>query len=120
MCLVRPRNPDSSGCHTSKRSLRRATRPGTPKPELEADAETAYAVRLTFTMQGHDQIEIFSMRASETEWTLITVDTNNPYVDGRAPLVPNTPELRQYRARYRDNDQPVGDWSDTVSATAQA
>ncbi|MEX2242570.1 MAG: hypothetical protein WD716_01860 [Fimbriimonadaceae bacterium] len=60
------------------------------------------------------------VRASETEWTLITVDTNNPYVDGRPPLVPNTPELRQYRARYRDNDLPVGDWSDTVSATAQA
>jgi len=36
------------------------------------------------------------------------------------PLVPNTPELRQYRARYRDDDLPVGDWSDTVSATAQA
>jgi len=77
-------------------------------------------VRLTFAMRGHDQIEIFSMRGSETELTLITVDTNNPYVDGRAPLVPNTPELRQYRARYRDNDLPVGDWSDVVATTAQA
>ncbi|MEX2586972.1 MAG: hypothetical protein WD602_03130 [Actinomycetota bacterium] len=94
--------------------------PGTPKPELDADAETGYAVRVTFAMLGHDQIEIWSKRGNETEWTLITVDTNNPYVDGRAPLVPGAPELRQYRARYRDNDLPVGDWSDVVSATAQA
>ena len=25
-------------------------------------------------------------------------------MDGRAPLVPNTPEVRQYRARFKDND----------------
>lgn len=77
-------------------------------------------MQLTFATSGHDQIEIYSKRASETEWTLLTVDTNNPYTDGRAPLVPNTPEVRQYRARYRDDDLPVGDWSDTVTITAQA
>lgn len=60
------------------------------------------------------------MRATETTWSLITVDTNSPYVDGDAPLVSGQPEVRQYRARYRDNDLPVGDWSDVVSATAQA
>lgn len=94
--------------------------PGIPKPELVGVAETAFAVRLTFAMLGHDQIEIYRKRGSETEWTLITVDTNSPYVDGSPPLVPNTPEVRQYRARYKDNDLPVGDWSDVVSVTAQA
>lgn len=77
-------------------------------------------MQLTFATSGHDQIEIYSKRASESDWTLLTVDTNNPYTDGRAPLVPNTPEVRQYRARYRDDDLPVGDWSDTVTITAQA
>ncbi len=93
---------------------------GTPKPELTAKAETSYVVRLTFAMRGHDKIEIYSKRGSEVDWTLITVDTNTPYLDGRLPLVPNTPEVREYRARYVDNDVPIGDWSDVVSATAQA
>lgn len=35
-------------------------------------------------------------------------------------LVPNTPEVRQYRARFKDNDLPVGDWSDVISVTVQA
>lgn len=81
--------------------------PGTPKPVLSGTAQTDYAVRLTFAMAGHDQIEIYSKRGNETVWTLLTVDTINPYTDGRAPLVANTPEVRQYRARYRDDDQPV-------------
>jgi len=93
---------------------------GVPKPELVGVPETVFAVRLTFAMRGHSQLEIYSKRGTETEWTLITVDTSSPYVDGRAPLVPNTPEVRQYRARFKDNDLPVGDWSDVVSVTAQA
>jgi hypothetical protein len=94
--------------------------PGIPKPALVGAAETAFAVRLTFAMLGHDQIEIYRKRGAELDFTLITVDTNNPYVDGAAPLVPNTPEVRQYRARFKDNDLPVGDWSDVISVTAQA
>lgn len=93
--------------------------PGTPKPVLRGTAETEFAVRLRFAMLGHDQLEIYSRRGSETEWTLITVDTNNPYVDGRAPLVAGQPETRDYRARYRDDDLPVGEWSDVISVTAQ-
>lgn len=94
--------------------------PGVPKPSLAGAAETAFAVRLTFAMLGHDQIEIYSLRTGDADWVLITVDTNSPYVDGRPPVVPNTPEVRQYRARFKDNDLPVGDWSDVVSVTAQA
>lgn len=94
--------------------------PGTQKPVLQGVSETAFAVRLTFAMQGHDQIEIYSKRGTETEWTLITTDTSSPYVDGRDPLVAGQPEVRQYRARFKDNDLPVGDWSDVISVTAQA
>ncbi len=94
--------------------------PGTPKPVLQGVSETAFAVRLTFAMQGHDQIEIYSMRGTETTWSLITTDTSSPYVDGRDPLVAGQPEVRQYRARFKDSDNPVGDWSDVISVTAQA
>jgi hypothetical protein len=29
------------------------------------------------------------------------------------------PEVRDYRTRRRDNDQPFGDWSDLVEVTAR-
>jgi hypothetical protein len=29
------------------------------------------------------------------------------------------PELCHYKARYRDDDSPVDDWSDTVEVTAR-
>lgn len=36
----------------------------------------------------------------------------------RRPLVvPNPPELRQLRSHFRNDEQPVEDWSDTVSVT---
>lgn len=89
------------------------------QPTLTANAETDYRVRIGFQMLGHDQIEIYSKRGSEPDFSLLAVDSNNPYVDGRAGLAPPAPEVRQYRARYRDNDVPVGDWSDVVNATAQ-
>ena len=92
---------------------------GTPKPMLKATVETSFTVRLTFTMRGHDQLEIQSQRAAETVWTVIGFDTNSPYVDARAPLVAGQPETRRYRARYIDDDQPVGLWSDIVEVTAQ-
>jgi hypothetical protein len=34
--------------------------------------------------------------------------------------VAGQPENRRYRARYRDDDQPVGEWSDIVEVTAAA
>ncbi|MCG3138140.1 MAG: hypothetical protein HJJLKODD_02000 [Phycisphaerae bacterium] len=81
---------------------------------LKAAEETGFAVKLTFAMRGHDQIEIHSQRSAETTWASLAFDTNSPYLDARAPLVANQPEVLRYRARYRDDDQPVGDWSDIV------
>jgi len=40
--------------------------------------------------------------------TLLAYDTNSAYLDARAPLVAAQPQVRQYRARYRDDDHPVG------------
>jgi len=40
-------------------------------------------------------------------------------LDARAPLDPAQPEIRQYRARWRDDDQPFGDRSDIVQVTAR-
>ena len=92
--------------------------PPSTQPTLKAVAETDFQVRLTFAMLGHDQIEIQSQRGVELDFSLLAYDTNSPYLDARAPLVSGQPEVRQYRARWRDDDQPFGDWSDIVQVTA--
>ncbi len=92
----------------------------TPEFEFVSHAETAFAVRMTFAMRGHQQIEIYSKRGTEADFTLLRVDTNKPYLDGHPPQVAGTPETRRYRARYKADHLPVGDWSDTISVTAQA
>lgn len=97
-----------------------ATDPVATQPTLKAVAETSFAVKLTFAMYDHDQIEIQSQVATESTWTSIAFDTNSPYLDSRAPQTPDTPEQRRYQARYRDDDAPFGTWSDTVTVTAQA
>ncbi len=93
--------------------------PPPTQPTLQAAAETDFAVRLTFAMLGHDQLEIQSRRGAEPDFSLLAYDTNSPYLDARAPAAPGQPEVRQYRARWRDDDQPFGDWSDIVQVTAR-
>lgn len=97
-----------------------AAGPAVTQPTLAAVAETGFAVRLKFAMYDHDQIEIQSQVATESTWTSIAFDTNSPYLDSRAPQVPDTPEQRRYQARYHDDDAPFGTWSDVVTVTAQA
>jgi hypothetical protein len=35
------------------------------------------------------------------------------------PLAAGQSEVRQYKARFRDDDLPVGDWSDIVQVPAR-
>lgn len=94
--------------------------PGLESPDLEGEALTGFQVRLTWAMLGHDSVEIQSKRGSEPGFTMITIDTNSPYIDARDPLVANQPEDRQYRAQYRDDDNPNGPWSPIITVTAHA
>lgn len=90
------------------------------RPTLKARGETAFRVRLTFAMYRMPMLEIQSRRGNETAFTTIAFDTSSPYVDGREPLEAGRAETREYRARYVDRDnQPIGDWSDVVSAVAK-
>jgi len=89
------------------------------QPSLKTVDETDFQVRLTFAMHRHDQLEVQSKRGAEADFSLLAYDTNSPYLDARVPLVAGQPEVRQYRARWRDDDLPVGDWSDIVQVTAR-
>jgi hypothetical protein len=74
-------------------------------------------VRLDWLKATATGVLVESQRAGETEWTLLGTDTNSPFTDSRAPLVPGAPEVRRYRLRYLINDLPVGNYSAVVSVT---
>jgi len=90
------------------------------KPTGKAKALPGAEVLITFVKAGHDGVDIESQRAGETEWTHIAFDGFSPYTDTRPLLVAGQPEERRYRLRYRDNDVPVGDYSDVFVVTAGA
>ena len=93
---------------------------GLVKPDGGAEALPKHEVRITFVKSGHDGVDVESQRAAETDWTYLAFDGYSPYVDNRPPLVPGQPEERRYRLRYRDNDLPVGEYSDIFVVTTGA
>jgi len=74
------------------------------------------AVNLTFLKNGHTGVWIESQRGTGA-MEFLAIDTEVPYHDDRPLLVPNTPEVRTYRARYWDKGLANGDWSDTATTT---
>jgi hypothetical protein len=90
------------------------------KPDGKAEALPNHEVKITFVKAGHDGVDVESQRAAETAWSYLAFDGFSPYVDNRPPLVPGQPEERRYRLRYRDNDLPVGEYSDIFVVTAGA
>lgn len=73
--------------------------------------------RLDWVKATSDGVIVEGQRAGEATWTLLGTDRFSPYVDGRAPLVAGQPEVRRYRLRYLAGDDPVGNYSATVSVT---
>lgn len=84
-----------------------ATFTATPLPNSE--------VRCDWVKAGSDGVTVDGQRAGETTWTNLGTDRFAPFVDTRPPLVAGQPEVRRYRMRYLDGDDPVGNYSATVS-----
>jgi hypothetical protein len=93
---------------------------GTPKPTGKATVSGAHEVTIDFVKRGYDGVEIECRRAGETAFNPLAFDGYAPFVDDRPLLVPGQPEVREYRMRYRDNDVPVGDYSDVLRVTVAA
>ena len=87
------------------------------KPKAKAIALPNSEVRIEFVKSGFDGVLIEARRAGESEWTLLGTDNYSPYLDSRAPLTQGRAEVREYRLRYLLKDEPVGDWSDIISAS---
>jgi len=86
-------------------------------PVFTATAQPNSEVRLDWVKASSDGVIVEGQRASEVTWTNLGTDRFSPFTDGRAPLVAGQPETRRYRLRYLDGDDPVGNYSATVSVT---
>jgi hypothetical protein len=74
----------------------------------------------TWKIANFSEIHIMASLHESRNQEFTAYKDNSPYLDGRAPLVANQPEQRRYRARFVDDDLPVGDWSDVVEVTGRA
>ncbi len=88
-----------------------------PKPTAKAVALPNSQVRLDFVKGGFTGVLIEARRAGEDAWAPLGTDNFSPYVDTRPPLTPGRAEVREYRLRYLERDEPVGDYSDIISAS---
>ena len=88
------------------------------KPTATAAALPGSQVRIEFVKAGFTGVLIESRRtAAEEGWALLATDNFSPYLDTRPPATPGRAEVREYRLRYLDRDDPVGDYSDIISAS---
>ena len=69
-----------------------------------------------FLKRDFTGIEISCRRGSESEFSFLARDTEEPYVDTRANLSAG-PETRYYRAQFLNKDQAVGQFSDVLVVT---
>lgn len=78
-------------------------------------AGACQCVKISFTKYGHAGVAIYSRRGGG-DWELLGTPITSPYMDSRPLLVPTTPEVREYRARFWDGGEN-GDWTDIASVT---
>ena len=90
---------------------------GPPKPTAKASAQAGGEVKIEFSKVGFDGVLIEGRRGSETAWGRLGTDNYSPYLDTRPPLEAGRPEVREYRLRFIERDEPVGEWSDIITVT---
>jgi hypothetical protein len=89
------------------------------KPRIRNCKQTGGKVIINVLKDGHDALALFCKRGAEEQPSLVGIYTRAKIEDVRPPLVPGTPEQREYTVQYRDNDQPVGQLSDVCILTKQ-
>jgi hypothetical protein len=89
------------------------------KPTPKATALDGSKVRIEFNKGGFDGVQIEARRAGEAAWKATGTDNYSPYTDERPPVEAGKPEVREYRLRYIVRDEPVGEWSDIITATTR-
>lgn len=72
---------------------------------------------VTWTKGDADALEIWVDRGTGAGFVFLSIDLNPDYPDSAALPAPDRSAIWKYRAIYRLNDEPVGQWSDVISVT---
>ena len=64
-------------------------------------------------------MRVESKRGAETAWSYLGNYIVSPITDNRAPLAAGVPESRSYRLIYLRGNDPVGDFSDTLTVSTE-
>ncbi len=88
-----------------------------PKPTAKATLLPNSQVRIDFVKGRFHSVLVEGRRHDQTDWAPLAAYNYSPYIDTRPPLTPGRPETREYRLRYLQRDQPLGDYSDTISTS---
>ncbi|MCX6900209.1 MAG: hypothetical protein NT105_16115 [Verrucomicrobia bacterium] len=101
--------PESNGDFAAAAVIDRPTGKATAMPGGQVDFKV--------TMNGNEEVDAYSKRGTETEFTWLGRFSRSRWSDTRAPLEPGKPEVREYQLRYRNHDQPTGQLSDVIIVT---
>ena len=66
------------------------------------------SVKIEFDLEKQEAIQLFSKRASEKEFVLLTETNQSPYIDNR-PNLTEYSETREYKAVFSKNGNLIGD-----------
>ena len=78
--------------------------------------DTFQKVRLKFFKDGHEYVE-FQSRRGAGDWETLGQSKKSPFLDERPLLSPTQAEIREYRARFLDDNQPTSEWCAVEKAT---
>lgn len=90
---------------------------GPAKPTAKASAQPGGDVKIEFSKAGFDGVVVEGRRGGEQAWSRLGTDNFSPYLDTRPSLEAGKPEVREYRLRFLERDEAVGEWSDIISVS---
>ena len=76
-------------------------------------------VELRFTRGGSPLVIIECRRGNETTFTQVDKVAASHWIDLRSNLTPGQPEVREYRIRYSDGTNPIGNYSAPFSVATR-
>ena len=85
--------------------------PNLDPPKLSVKSNHALNVVIPWTKSGWSGVKVQARSEGTGTWTDLGLDLFSPFADTRPLLVPNTPEVREYRACHLDGDTALENWS---------
>lgn len=79
--------------------------------------ERGQSVQIHFLKRGHQGVHIECRRGGEKDFSYLGNNTRRPFVDDRPLPNPEQPEVREYRLRFWDKGEAIGEWSQVQKIT---